>query len=214
MLSIYYIKNIIVINNNRYNDNSSYYYNSNNNNNNNTNTIIANIISSIVNDNNIVYANTLTNNRVLYIDDSGKLASTYVEKEDIVRKQDLLDMIYPVGSIYISVNSTSPATLFGGTWVAFGSGRTLVGINTNDDDFNIVEKTGGEKSHILTIDEMPSHSHNFSLKYWGAAAGNDGHFLDINGNKTQTYTTEQVGNDNGHNNLQPYITVYMWKRTR
>ena len=63
---------------------------------------------------------------------------------------------YPVGSIYISVASTSPATLFGGTWVAFGAGRVLVGINSGDADFDTVEETRGEKTHTLTAAEQAS----------------------------------------------------------
>ena len=77
------------------------------------------------------------------------------------------DQIYPVGSVYISVNSTNPSTLFGGTWEAFASGKTLVGIDTQQSEFNTVQKTGGEKKHTLTIEEMPSHSHRFKAWAWG-----------------------------------------------
>ena len=67
--------------------------------------------------------------------------------------------IYPVGAVYISVDDTSPATLFGGTWTAFATGRTLVGIDTGDSDFDTVEEEIGSKTHTLTSDEMPSHTH-------------------------------------------------------
>lgn len=83
--------------------------------------------------------------------------------------------VYPVGSIYISVSSTNPGNIFGGTWVAFGTGRTLMGVNVGDSSFNTVEKTGGQKSvnytpagkntggavgnHTLTISEIPAHHH-------------------------------------------------------
>lgn len=86
------------------------------------------------------------------------------------------NLVYPVGSIYMSVSNTNPGTLFGGTWVAWGSGKVPVGVNTSDTDFNTVEKTGGAKSHsytpagtnsggavqghTLTVSEIPSHSHN------------------------------------------------------
>ena len=71
----------------------------------------------------------------------------------------LTDAVYPVGSIYISVKSTNPSSFFGGTWVAFGTGRTLVGINTSDTNFDTIEKTGGAATHTLTTTEMPSHTH-------------------------------------------------------
>lgn len=88
--------------------------------------------------------------------------------------------IYPVGSVYLSVTSTNPSSLFGGTWVAWGAGRVPVGINTGDAAFNTVEKTGGAKSnsyqhahtvnshahstsgHVLTVNEIPAHGHSFS----------------------------------------------------
>ena len=68
--------------------------------------------------------------------------------------------MYPVGSIYISVKSTNPSSFFGGTWTAFGTGRTLVGINTSDTNFDTVEKTGGAATHTLQVTEMPSHTHS------------------------------------------------------
>lgn len=88
--------------------------------------------------------------------------------------------VYPVGSIYMSVNNTNPGTLFGGTWVAWGSGQVPVGVKTTDSDFATVEKTGGSKTastsytpagkntggsvgnHTITTTEMPSHSHGIS----------------------------------------------------
>ena len=80
------------------------------------------------------------------------------------------DDVYPVGSIYMSVNQVNPATLFGGTWEAWGSGKVPIGVDTSDSDFNEVEKSGGSKSqsytpggtvqgHKLTVNEMPSHHH-------------------------------------------------------
>lgn len=74
--------------------------------------------------------------------------------------QEIFKLIYPVGSIYISTSSTNPSSYFGGTWKAVAQGRTLVGVNTSDTDFNTVMKTGGSKTHTLTIDEMPAHAHS------------------------------------------------------
>ena len=70
---------------------------------------------------------------------------------------------YPVGAVYISVVSTSPATLFGGTWVAFGAGRVLVGIDAGQPEFDTVEETGGAKTHTLSAAEMPSHTHSVQV---------------------------------------------------
>jgi len=72
----------------------------------------------------------------------------------------LINKIYPIGSIYITVTNINPNTTFGvGTWQAFGTGRTLVGIDTNQGDFDTVGKTGGVKEHVLTAAEMPKHTH-------------------------------------------------------
>lgn len=121
----------------------------------------------------------------------------------------LWDQIYPVGSIYLSVNATSPAVLFGGTWEQL-KGKFLVGVDSSDTDFNTSEKTGGEKTHKLTVDEMPSHNHPGIFKYTNQTGyyarlylGSDGTALDNEG---------KTGGDKPHNNLPPYMAVYMWKR--
>lgn len=127
----------------------------------------------------------------------------------------IIDMVYPVGSIYMSVNSTNPSVLFGGTWSAWGSGRVPVGVNVSDADFSTVEKTGGEKTHTLSLDEMPAHNHTYTVPYFrmesnAASGGSLNNILEI------TETTDNTNNAGGgaaHNNLQPYITCYMWKRT-
>ena len=76
--------------------------------------------------------------------------------------QQFAKTMYPVGSIYMSTSSTNPSTYFGGTWVAWGSGRVPVGINTSDSNFNTVEKTGGASAVTLTASQMPSHTHTFT----------------------------------------------------
>ena len=75
---------------------------------------------------------------------------------------DIFNAVYPVGSIYMSVNNVNPGLLFGGTWEAWGSGRVPVGVDANDTDFDTVEETGGEKTHALTVSEMPTHNHGFT----------------------------------------------------
>lgn len=122
-----------------------------------------------------------------------------------------LDTIYPIGSIYMSIDSTNPSSLFGGTWEPWGTGRVPVGIDLNDTDFNTVEKTGGEKTHTLSVNEMPSHTHMLHLvsNQLGNGGGMWGTTYSQYDGNVNTYPT---GGSQAHNNLQPYITCYMWKR--
>ena len=132
----------------------------------------------------------------------------------------LWDQIYPVGSIYITANATNPSVLFGGTWEQL-KGKFLVGVDSSDTDFETSGKTGGEKTHILKIDEMPSHNHTLYGSPYGSADWVEGGVervkYDVN-QKTasNTYPLGQsvwnTGGDQAHNNLPPYMTVYMWKR--
>lgn len=71
----------------------------------------------------------------------------------------ILNFVYPVGSVYMSVSNVNPSTFIGGTWESFGVGKTLIGVDPNDKDFSEAEKIGGEKSHALSVAEMPTHSH-------------------------------------------------------
>lgn len=126
--------------------------------------------------------------------------------------------VYPVGSVYVSTVDTSPSELFGGTWVTFGSGKTLVGVDPSQTEFASVELTGGEKEHILTINEMPSHGH--TSYYYNSSGTLSWGYNYSNGNGKETSSTTPstsgiglTGGSEAHNNLQPYITVYMWKRT-
>ena len=82
--------------------------------------------------------------------------------------------LFPIGSIYLSVSNTNPGTFLGGTWVAFGQGRTLIGINTSDGDFNTVEKTGGSKTKTLAVTNLPAHTHSIPALS-GSAASAGGH---------------------------------------
>jgi hypothetical protein len=136
----------------------------------------------------------------------------------------ILPLVYPVGSIYTSIVSTNPNTLFGfGTWVAFGAGRVLVGRDSGDTDFDTAEETGGAKTHALTSAEMPAHIHGsmdgFS-SFRGLTSQNRNITYNVvsgTGNASGTApaatNTTSTGGGGAHNNLQPYIVVYMWKRT-
>jgi hypothetical protein len=130
--------------------------------------------------------------------------------------QSFLDTIYPIGSIYTNAtNSTNPGTLLGfGTWVSFGAGRVPVGIDSSDTDFDTAEETGGVKEVTLTAAQsgLPSHSHT---QLGGGFDGNVGiePGNNRNSNLGQTGTTGGTDASSAHTNLQPYIVVYMWKRT-
>lgn len=141
---------------------------------------------------------------------------TTVTKE-IALLEDIANALYPVGSIYMSVNNTNPSTFFGGTWEAWGAGKVPVGVDTNDTNFATVEKTGGEKQHTLTIAEMPEHNHTIPC----TPTANDGseptyQAAQVNAEATGNHNSivaVSSGGGSPHNNLQPYITCYMWKRT-
>lgn len=160
---------------------------------------------------------------------------------------------FPIGSVFIAVVSTDPATLLGyGTWAAFAAGRMLIGRDAGDTDFDTAEETGGEKTHTLTESEMPSHthiqdahthtqnSHNHTQDphQHGMAEGTtdgSGSFMDRSNaaaattavtdnatatnqaatavNQNATATNQETGGDAPHNNMPPFIVVYMWKRT-
>ncbi len=137
------------------------------------------------------------------------------------------DKIYPVGSIYISTSSANPSTIYGGTWERYGQGKTLVGLNESETEFSTVNKIGGEKTHTLTVNEMPSHNHDFrystdnAVTFYNAGVGKDGTYTGDNylgfSNSVSLFASYVVvlsntGSSQPHNNLQPYITVYMWKR--
>ena len=144
-----------------------------------------------------------------------------------------LQAVYPVGSIYINAaSSTNPATLLGfGTWSEFGAGRVLVGLNASDSLFDTLEETGGSKdavvvshTHTATVTD-PGHVHNARTR--GITANQDtppqgytrtgaaeGEFIS---NETATtgisVTNASTGSSGTNANVQPYITVRMWKRT-
>lgn len=124
--------------------------------------------------------------------------------------------LYPVGSIYISVINTNPSVYFGGMWESFGVGRTLVGVDTSQTEFNTVLKTGGHKY-------LQAHRH-IGLSWLGDDAQQSitlnggsgaGYNLSYQGgnvpNQQANIQTRSAGQGNAQN-LQPYITVYMWRR--
>lgn len=121
-------------------------------------------------------------------------------------------MPFEIGDLFFTTNSTSPSTRFGGTWELYSKGRTIVGYDPNDTDFDTIGKTGGEKTHTLTIDEMPQHDHEVYMDQDGTGGrwGPNG----TSQQSTQRYSATGVsGGNQAHNNLQPYITTYIWIKT-
>ena len=124
---------------------------------------------------------------------------------------------YPVGAIFTTTtayaNSAAVVAAIGGTtWTAFGAGKVLVGVDGSDSDFNTVEETGGAKTHTLTTSEIPAHTHSYDKQVTSTDAISIHDIVRTTGGNTGA-TTGSTGGGTAHNNLQPYITVYMWKRT-
>ena len=124
---------------------------------------------------------------------------------------------YPVGSVYISFSATDPSTYFGGTWERI-KGRFLLSADDNTYKNNT---TGGEATHKLTTNEMPSHSHGLSKQVpygvpynntSGALAGNSGSGPYYGETYNPPWTVNNSGGGQAHNNMPPYIVAYMWRR--
>jgi hypothetical protein len=143
--------------------------------------------------------------------------------------QAALNALYPIGSIYTNAtSSTNPATSLGfGTWTAFGAGRVMVGFNSGNALFDTAEETGGSAdaitvshTHTATVtDSGHAHSNNSGVKSGGSAALTSGTVVSYGAVNTSTVTTgitvsnSTEGSSGTNANYQPYITVYMWKRT-
>ena len=130
-------------------------------------------------------------------------------------KKDVLLSAYPVGAIYLSVSETNPSTLFGGIWERIAKGRTLVGVDDTDTDFETVGKTGGEKTHTLSVNEMPEHSHKPQGWAYQFQDGTGERVCLSQSSEIDNWDTPttSTGGGQAHNNLQPYITCFIWKRT-
>ena len=170
-------------------------------------------------------------------DNSTKLATTAYVKNNVV---EIIKKVYPVGSIYMSTVSTNPATLFGfGTWEAMPAGRVLLaqGKSSWGTTYN-AGSTGGEATHQLTVGEIPSHTHNATsnssgghthnyhkplsdslMELCGGSDSNRTHerFSTVatsnSGTHTHTVSISNTGDSNAHNNMPPYYSCYMWRRT-
>ncbi len=184
-----------------------------------------------------VSASGVTNTELGYV--SGVTSAIQTQLDTLttaVNTKTTLAAVYPVGSIYINAtNSTNPSSLLGfGTWVAFGAGRVPIGIDSSDTDFDTAEETGGSKTHTLSESEMPAHRHflfrevsvgnigdtgsTLSAAHHYTNAGEERYRIRKSSSTNQFLEPDvtlsgQTGSGSAHNNVQPYIVVYMWKRT-
>lgn len=188
------------------------------------------------------------------LDDVYRKNEVYPKSSNLINSQ-LLNLIYPVGSIYMSTNSKNPGEIFGGTWEAWGQGRAIVGVGTCNDGTTSKtftnEQKVGEYNHKLSENEMPSHKHTTEdyyatsatahMPYAAISVVNDiaggetasGNKVTIAYTKNSYYLPSDVhfptndfvygeaSRDSGktggsatHNNIQPSIACYMWKRIK
>lgn len=122
----------------------------------------------------------------------------------------ILGLVHPVGSIYMSINNVSPATLFGGKWVQI-KGRFLLGAS----DVYKANTTGGEATHALTTDEMPNHQHSIWFPNSGGEQSAEIGYPEAGSQNTyyaEASKTSGAGGGAAHNNMPPYLVVYMWRR--
>ena len=137
----------------------------------------------------------------------------HVEGDLYLQGNKLLNLVYPVGAIYMSVNNTNPGILFGGTWEAI-TDRFLLAAGTNQ-----AGTTGGEATHTLTVNEMPSHTHNFRNTQYDPVSvlepggTNNWYGIPLGQYSANEFGLTYVGGSQPHNNMPPYLVVYMWKRT-
>ena len=137
----------------------------------------------------------------------------------------------PIGTIWMMATSTSPANYFGGTWTQIAQGRTIIGVDTSDSDFNTVLKTGGSKTHThsnpstgatsITAKQLPVSA--IVREYRSTGAGNTNLASGVTGwgNYENGYGqsdrgqghNHSMGNTGSSSNVQPYITCYIWKKT-
>ena len=150
-------------------------------------------------------------------------ANAEVGGELTVGGTNLVDLIYPIGAIYITTSAVSPSSIWAGTtWVAYGEGRTMIGHGAGDGLTNrsTVEATGGAETHTLTKAEIPPHVHTESRRENDGFFNNGQAVVPILDTWEAGRTTINTGDGyadglrgEAHNNLPPYIAIYIWKRT-
>lgn len=149
-------------------------------------------------------------NNKFSLDENGNLVVNSITANSGLTYNDtnICNLIYPVDSVYLSVNSIDPKLLFGGTWVQMKD-RFLLGAG----DIYNAGSIGGESVHTLTIEEIPTHNHPL---HFCAGTGPYSSIPTGSGNSeyyaTHSNTIQNVGSGLSHNNMPPYIAIYMWKR--
>lgn len=140
------------------------------------------------------------------LDSNGNLTVNSITANSIIGNA-IASAIYPVGSIYMSVSSTNPSILFGGTWEQLKD-RFLLGCGDTYQNAT----TGGEAIHALTINELPAHTHNMSSLLSGWVNDTANVQWNYSGQGYRVTDNPSQGGNAAHNNMPPYLTVYMWKR--
>lgn len=152
-------------------------------------------------------------NNAFSMDCEGNLVvNTITTKNESSVNSITLSDVYPVGSIYMSVNATNPSTLFGGTWEQIKD-RFLLAAGTT----YAAGSTGGAATHTLTANEMPAHNHKAATGYFMSTSetASPGTVQNFNSGSYKRYamsTTANTGGGKAHNNMPPYLAVYVWKR--
>lgn len=125
-------------------------------------------------------------------------------------QQGLMELVFPVGSTYITQSDTNPRTILNfGTWERL-KGKVCLGLDEQDNDLKTIGNTGGEKKHTLTIAEIPEHSHDIKNGTNGLDGGSD---WAVSNSGSSNWKTGNAGGGQAHNNMQPYEVVgYMWIR--
>ena len=147
---------------------------------------------------------------------------TPLSSENLNKMQmEIMKLMIPVGWYYLTQTDINPSQILGfGTWVR-SKGRVIVGLDEDDEDFNEINKTGGEKTHTLTIAESASHTHEINVSgtkiakansnmsagstaFWNMSVGKEGEY---------DLSLDSVGGSQPHNNMQPYeVPGYLWQR--
>lgn len=164
--------------------------------------------------NGITYADKVALNEDASINDINKVtANNMNEIKSVVNS--LANLFFPIKKIIIFNDNDDHSDYLGFTWQRIASGRMLVGINTSDTDFNTIGKTGGEKTHTLTIDEIPSHNHDIIVDKAGVDVGASLSGFDLlaqNLKYVDRNAVRPTGGGEAHNNLPPYQVVAYWQR--
>lgn len=172
-----------------------------------------------------------TNGQLIYMTKNGQETTA----GPVISPLVAVEKSYPVGSLYFNISTTSPADLLGiGTWVRYGEGKVFVSQLAGDPDFGVGGAVGGFKTHTLSVAEMPTHNHNGST----SGASDISAYLATNVASTNpatlarlargssadpgvrtidatahNHTIPSQGGGSAHNNLQPFIVIYAWRRT-